>query len=274
MAVWSAPSYTAQHIPRRARPVFARHLSKALKAFASTMSLGSALYLLCLAKLVLFVDTHGRPPNAATIHSRVQLLETGCAQSLVKLLQKPRPVRPFNIAQRETRAVQMARDGEYSRANAALTSGIIAEPNDSAHAKLVALHPPRRALLDLEPARRSTLLPPVTTDDVRQALLSFNARTAPGAFCMRPEHLTESASADLSGELLFNLTSFVNLARQGRIPEEARNLFAGASLTGIFKKDGGIRPIAAGETLRRLIGKVQAAKEIPRLKEILEPLQM
>eukprot|EP00759_Apiculatamorpha_spiralis_P008116 PhF_6_TR15074/c2_g1_i1/m.23702 len=225
-------------------------------------------------KLVLFVDSNGRPPNAATIHSRINMLETGMLPHLLKLLRKPRPLKPFNVAHRESRAVQMARDGEYSRANAALVSGVVADPNDSAYAKLVGLHPPRIAPLDLDPACRTAVLPPVTTDDVKQALFSFNARTAPGAFCMRPEHLTECTNADLSGELLFNLTSFVNLARQGHIPEEARNLFAGASLTGIFKKDGGIRPIAAGETLRRLIGKVQAAAEIPRLREVLEPLQM
>jgi hypothetical protein len=52
-------------------------------------------------------------------------------------------------------------------------------------------------------------------------------------------------------------------------PEEVRPYLFGARLVALVKKDGGLRPIACGEILRRLCGKVICNKQKDRLREIL-----
>ena len=52
------------------------------------------------------------------------------------------------------------------------------------------------------------------------------------------------------------LTSLVNVILQGKTPKAIRSFFFGANLTALTKKDGGVRPIAVGCTLRRLAAKV------------------
>ena len=53
------------------------------------------------------------------------------------------------------------------------------------------------------------------------------------------------------------LVSFMNLILfPGKVPLEVRKIFYGANLTALSKKDGGVRPIAVGFTLRRLAAKI------------------
>ena len=58
-----------------------------------------------------------------------------------------------------------------------------------------------------------------------------------------------------SDSFLVSLTEFINLIIQGKAPLCARPFFFGATLTGLGKKDGGVRPIAVGCVLRRLTAK-------------------
>ena len=51
------------------------------------------------------------------------------------------------------------------------------------------------------------------------------------------------------------MTSFVNLVSSHKLPAEVHPIFGGASLIALRKKDGGVRPIAVGLTLRRLVAK-------------------
>ena len=68
-----------------------------------------------------------------------------------------------------------------------------------------------------------------------------------------PQHLKDmtGASAESGGPVLLSaLTSLVNIILQGKVPSAVRPLFFGANLTALTKKDGGVRPIAVGCTLR------------------------
>ena len=51
------------------------------------------------------------------------------------------------------------------------------------------------------------------------------------------------------------LTSFVNWLLAGHLPDDISVYFAGAPLLACSKKDGGIRPLAIGHTIRRLVSK-------------------
>ena len=94
----------------------------------------------------------------------------------------------------------------------------------------------------------------VSESDVARAILSFPKGSAGGPDGLQPQHLQDmtSTSAGAGGPMLLRaLTAFTNLVLTGAIPEQIRQVFFGASLTALTKKDGGIHPIAVGCTLRR-----------------------
>lgn len=57
------------------------------------------------------------------------------------------------------------------------------------------------------------------------------------------------------------------------MPSEVAPCFAGAPLIQLRKSDNGIRPIAVGETFRRLVSSMQMKRVELRERELLQPLQ-
>ena len=51
---------------------------------------------------------------------------------------------------------------------------------------------------------------------------------------------------------LRRLAEYLNLLANGSVCQEARPLVTSAALHGLAKDGGGVRPLAVGETLRRL----------------------
>ena len=51
---------------------------------------------------------------------------------------------------------------------------------------------------------------------------------------------------------LKSLTKLINLIGDGKIPKPLRTFFFGAKLIALIKIDRGLRPIAIGNTLRRI----------------------
>ena len=58
------------------------------------------------------------------------------------------------------------------------------------------------------------------------------------------------------------------------MPDEIRPTFFGARLIALNKKDGGIRPIAVGCTMRRLTSKLASCRVTHKLADYLSPLQL
>ena len=68
--------------------------------------------------------------------------------------------------------------------------------------------------------------------------------------------ITSDALGETSKHLLQTLVKFLNgIVLCSNIPDAVQSSFFGASLIALSKKDGGVRPIAVGNTLRRLAGK-------------------
>ena len=65
-----------------------------------------------------------------------------------------------------------------------------------------------------------------------------------------------------------------NLILSGEVPTSVAPYLCGARLHGANKKDGGIRPLAAGEILRRLVSKCAAAAVADKAASILSLLQL
>ena len=112
---------------------------------------------------------------------------------------------------------------------------------------------------------------------VSSQLKSFPRDTACGRDGLRADHLKEmiqSASYEMSIRLQTSLTSFVNCCLKGNLPVLSAPYVASAPVTPLEKKNGGIRPIAVGETLRRLVSKCASSMVVKNLHNHFHPHQM
>jgi hypothetical protein len=99
----------------------------------------------------------------------------------------------------------------------------------------------------------------VNEQNVREAFNSFPVGTSPDLDGMRPQYLKDiiSLSACEPGQqVLRALIKLCNFLLPGQLPSEICHLLYGAYLGALHKKDGGIRPIAIGNCLRRLTSKL------------------
>ena len=90
----------------------------------------------------------------------------------------------------------------------------------------------------------------------------------------RPQHLRDAMQPGFKDELVKQMTALVSILARGQDPPEVKQAMNGASLAALPKPDGTHRPIAVGETLRRLTGKCLAAAVKEDVKNILEPCQV
>ena len=58
------------------------------------------------------------------------------------------------------------------------------------------------------------------------------------------------------------------------MPKLVRSFFFGARLIALEKRGGGIRPIAVGCTLRRLVAKIACGQAVGDMADLLSPLQL
>eukprot|EP00666_Eupelagonemidae_sp_cell4sb_P017889 gene17889-biopygen41696 len=122
--------------------------------------------------------------------------------------------------------------------------------------KLRAKHPAATCapdLTDLAPA--SSAVPELDSDMVRKAIRGFPRGTAPGPSGLRAQHLLDALKTMHGDEMLEQVTAMSNHLAQGKAPRELAPHLAGAALVALGKADGGVRPIAVGECMRRLVAK-------------------
>ena len=122
-------------------------------------------------------------------------------------------------------------------------------------------------------------VPPLvfTQLEVFKAVKSFRKGSAPGPSGLRPEHLkvaVKSPSPNRSDKALEALTKLVNVMAAGKVPAEVSRYLCGARLHAALKKDGGIRPIAVGNILRRLTSKLVAVRLAQKAATKLAPHQL
>jgi hypothetical protein len=103
---------------------------------------------------------------------------------------------------------------------------------------------------------------------------SFPVGSSSGLDGMRPQYLKDiiSLSAGEAGEkALKALTKLCNFLLSGQLPSEICHLL---SLCALHKKDGGIRPIAIGNCLRRLTSKLACFQSRNIVNSYLSPHQL
>ena len=119
---------------------------------------------------------------------------------------------------------------------------------------------------------------PVQVDpvSVARAIISFPSGSAGGPDRLRPQHLKDflQTAGDEDSQFLQSLASFCALVMEGRVPAIVRPFFFGAALVALEKKSGGVRPIAVGCTLHRLVAKIAGKMVVGAVAELLSPRQL
>ena len=99
--------------------------------------------------------------------------------------------------------------------------------------------------------------------NIAAILQSFPRGTSAGPSGLRVQHLLDVVNIPLPSPLCVSLKRVVNLLASGKVPFEVYGYLAGGNLTALKKikpnSSPDIRPIAVGETLRRLTGKCLCA---------------
>ena len=157
----------------------------------------------------------------------------------------------------------LAEEGAWGKAARQLSSAGLHDPNSSPVVeRLRQLHPP-----DIAPLPGVSFVAPssalcesdgAVSELLLAALRSFSPGSASGPSGLGPQHLQDllkerdhvSVSACLGA-----LAEFCAFCGAGDLPLRAARWLCVSRLVPLQKKDGGVRPIAVGETLRRLVAK-------------------
>src|SRR5689334_16214642 len=105
----------------------------------------------------------------------------------------------------------------------------------------------------------------------------FPSGSAAGASATRPQFFKDIISCPntaVGDAALSALTKLTNHLVAGRAPRELAPFIAGAPLMALVKNGGGLRPIAIGETIRRLVSKCCCDATTEEAKVIFGPLQV
>lgn len=290
--VFGAVVPVLRHVPKAARRAWAQCLARALSQVAATNSPQSWRDLLMLPKAVL------RPAPRAGAQHRLQAAQFTLRRCNRWLegerdeLWEPAPCRrrppaahlcdedaaQAHLEAQQARCCVLASEGELSRACAALTAPPLLDASGRTFAKLQAKHPQaspaRPALLPLGPAPQAPV-PEFSVADVVRAARGFSRGSAAGPTGLRGDHLREALASAHSDEVAIHLTAVVQLLARGHAPLELAAHLAGATLHALPKNNGDdVRPIAVGETLRRLVAKCLCADARAAARDWLSPLQI
>ena len=260
---------TCKDVPHRCRQLWAEILTSALKAAVQENSVATWTLLAMLPKCVLPAPRRGGRKGYMAYSSHVRkCMERWMAKEYTQLWKEaaanrrqrnPDPISEQHEAQKAViRAELLVRQGEFSRGMAALTAAPMADENEETYAKLLEKHPARQttteALADLPPHVKHLNL---EESDIKVAINSFRRGSSAGTMGLRPEHLQSALLSyeDKNVHPLQELTNLANHLLSGKAPIEVQAYFAGARLCALKKGENDVRPIAAGETIRRLVSK-------------------
>ena len=75
-------------------------------------------------------------------------------------------------------------------------------------------------------------------------------------------------------EFIRQFVTLSNSLLRGEVPDEVGPWLFGAKLAALPKPDGTLRPIAVGDTIRRLVGKLAINEVSEDIRSYLEPVQL
>ena len=276
------------HVPKGARRLWGQCLLVAMAAVLRYNDERAWTELMGLPKLVLRFHVRGGKGHRTKVEAESKQRLRGWLDGQRGQLWNPDP----NTGQRKQkaadvllleslshdRATDFLREGLVQKACAALTQAPPVEVTEDVVQEMVDKHPLARddEWAQWQNLRRvaSAAALQVDVGTVQKALSSFPRGSGAGPSGLRPLHLKEALAPGLRDEVLRHMTAVVNLMVRGEVPEQVQGWLCGASLVALPKPSGDLRPVAVGETWRRLAGKALAAACAEETRAYLEPVQL
>ena len=302
---------TIRHIPAMCRSTVANELARLVRDVAVPVPTWEALHLLmCFPKLVLRSSGRGgrrhQRQAAHDLDGRLRHFQSGRldvlwaeVQAVVHRTPSEHQARTRASARMEEEGIMprslvgkiqsLVEEGALSKASKLLLSTGLANSQEPGVERVLRdLHPPALphlvAGVDLPQSTASTLGGQAREEDDGEsewakkawsAITSFPPGSAGGPSGLRPIHLSECCRKLGSGSPLVQaLGAFAEVAVTSAFPAGVREVLCASSLIPLRKKDGGVRPIAVGDTLRRLVGKcLLHSAEVVMEMSCLQPRQ-
>ena len=288
--VFAAQVSTVRHIPAMCRASIADELANLVKDVALPIPTWEALHrLMCFPKLVLLSSQRGGKKHqhqvAHVMVCRLQRFRAGQFAPLwAETLKQAQRDAPSSMRTRQQsrqeeedelpasdvgRIRTLVEEGALSKATKQLLPTGLADSRDPrVQRALVDLHPPSQPHL----APRDDLPVEVVsnvaiegdedaevaewTKRAQEAITSFPPGSAGGPSGLRPVHLRECCRKPSHGlQLAHALGQLARIAARQAFPAPMSEVLCASSLIPLQKKDGGLRPIAVGDTIRRVLGK-------------------
>ena len=117
----------------------------------------------------------------------------------------------------------------------------------------------------------------LSQSEVRKTIMLLRNGTSAGPCGYKAGHVKACISVAALARrdrTLAAITRLVNQVAEGRVPESIRHLFSSASLFGVPKRSGGVRPVAAGSLLCRITASAIARKLRDKAAALFRPLQV
>ena len=276
---------TVRHIPKGARQTWSEVLEGALQKVVENKG-GSKSWkiLFALPKLCLRAPPRGGKKKVQRIRTTEWINRLLCrarqgnwaelvAEAKEAELKMGHKTASGQGVSRE-RVMMLVEEGQYSKAVKALVSEGLHELTEAVAAELKEKHPQRDDWARVAENKGSNAEKvSFDVDEVWKGLRGFPRGTAPGGTGGRAQHWVDALEilpADARNRILAPLATLCTRLANGGGPTELAQWLAGAPIFPLKKRGPGVRPIAVGEVLRRLIGRMFVNK--PEIKEKTEEI--
>ena len=265
--------------------------SEALLRLSRFPTLENWTYLFCSTKLLLAAPAHGGKQRLHTterlLRKRFSKWHSGELASLFEdvriswakksnkrnSLLLPADLLAQSLPPQTTRRVcQLTASGCFSKACKLLCSRGIAADTPHTRANLESLFPQQEQ--NVTPCTGDT--GSYDPSEIKAILERTPSNLAPGPSGLRFDHLKAALllpDQSTVNHFLFSLTTFVNTAVSGSFPKELQPFLCGGIVIPCNKKDGGVRPIVLGETLRNIVSNCVLLQSAPPVKSQLDQHQ-
>lgn len=180
-----------------------------------------------------------------------------------------------NVERKVAKIMALCADNSAGKAYRLLTSGAVpASMSDAVREEMEAKHPRNPdAMPDL--AENLPALPTFSRKEIRRALFQMKKGTSAGLSGFSVAHLRDLWSLGNLSHLRDYFIIVINNIVNGRIPDEIAPLLTGARLIPLRKPNtSSLRPIAIGETLIRLAGRLASGSVRRDARRLLSPTQV